>query len=91
MTHKGVSGPLLVCLELLREGPSAIIWSFCKTGTIDTCERRGLIRDTGRRDHQTLRTFELTAAGHTALTHSPERREQGLWDEWGGAHVGRAL
>ncbi len=72
---------------MLRGGPSAGIWTFCKTGTIDACERRGLIRDTGRRDSQVLRVFELTAAGRDALHRAPSLVGRDLWDRQGGMGV----
>lgn len=75
-----VTAQQLACLDLLSPGPSSAVWTLCKTGTIDACERRGLIRDTGRRDLAVLRIFELTSAGRAALIPEPAGRDRGLWD-----------
>ena len=74
-----LSRPLQACLELLRDGPSAIVWIFCKTGTIDACERRRFIRDTGTRDAGTLRVFELTPAGRAQLLAPATAAPADLW------------
>ncbi len=74
-----LSRPLQACLEILRDGPSAMVWTHCKTGTIDACERRGLIRDTGRRDVGTLRVFELTPAGRAQLLAPASAAPLDLW------------
>ncbi len=74
-----LSRPLQACLEILRDGPSATVWTFCKTGTIDACERRGLIRDTGRRDADTLRVFEITPEGRVQLLAPATTAPPDLW------------
>lgn len=80
MTRKGISGPIPACLELLREGPSSIVWSVCSTRTIDICERRGLIRATGQQGRADLSLFELTESGHAALLPLAAAGAPALWD-----------